>query len=387
MISYWRSRIALQMLSMAFSLALAMLPGILLTVPADAAPSITQPIGTQPIGAQPIGQPAPEFALEDLRGERHALRDYRGRLVLLTFISARCPISRAYQDRIRNIAGEYRARDVVFLAINSSANEDRKEVARHASEHRLDFTILKDDGNLIADAYEAERTPKVYLIDQAGILRYRGRIDNSQNPRMVNRQDLKIALDELLAGRPVSIAETQAMGCLIDRARPSTLAQARRQSPVRKPGQSVPAPGRTVVPRLKPAGYSKLISESAGRVVVVNFWATWCPPCVAEFPELVRLDQQLRSRGVRFIGITADDLADLDTEVVPFLNKQKAGYENFIQDVDDPQEMIDVVNKDWPGVLPATFVYDRKGSLVFTRLGIVDRDVLLNEIEKALKSH
>ncbi|MGA1369694.1 MAG: redoxin domain-containing protein, partial [Blastocatellia bacterium] len=263
-----------------------------------------------------------------------------------------------------------------MLAINASADESDEEVRRGMQEAGLPFPVLRDRRGLLADAYGVARTPHVFLLDERGYLRYQGRIDNSHQPRGVTRHDLREAIGEVLAGKPVRVAETVAMGCPIVR----TATQATEQGAQAPASEKAPP----VVRLLKPEGYAPLLRESAGRVVVVNFWATWCGPCVAEFPELVRLDRELRERGVRFIGISADEPEDLKTKVVPFLRNQQASYPNFIQQVDDPQEMIDVVRKDWPGTLPATFVYDTNGQMVYTRLGIFDREVLRREIEKVL---
>jgi peroxiredoxin len=106
---------------------------------------------------------------------------------------------------------------------------------------------------------------------------------------------------------------------------------------------------------------------------------------VAEFPELVALDAQFRGKGVKLVGITADDPGDVKPKVIPFIKKQKVKFEIVLQDTDDPQEMMDKINKDWPGVLPATFVYDKQGNLAYSRFGIIDRELLVAEIEKALK--
>jgi len=91
-------------------------------------------------------------------------------------------------------------------------------VKEHARKHGLDFPVMKDPGNRVADAYDARRTPEVFVIDGSGILRYHGRIDeNYEDPAKVSSPDLKNALNSLLAGQPVAKAETKAFGCTIKR--------------------------------------------------------------------------------------------------------------------------------------------------------------------------
>jgi thiol-disulfide isomerase/thioredoxin len=136
---------------------------------------------------------------------------------------------------------------------------------------------------------------------------------------------------------------------------------------------------------LKPADFAKFKNSAKGKVLVLNFWATWCGPCVAEFPELVDLDAKYRDKGVKIVGITADEAADVQPKVIPFIKKQKATFDIVLQDTDDPQQMMDLINKDWPGVLPATYVFDKQGNLAYSRFGIIDRAQLVAEIEKALK--
>ena len=147
-------------------------------------------------------------------------------------------------------------------------------------------------------------------------------------------------------------------------------------------------PAKVAVPKvglLKPADFTKFKDAARGQVLVINFWATWCGPCVAEFPEFVMLDKKYRAKGVKFVGISADEIADLRTKVIPFIKEQKPEFEMVIQDTADPQEMMDAVTKDWPGTLPATFIFDKQGNLVYQRLGIIDRELLVAEIEKALQ--
>jgi thiol-disulfide isomerase/thioredoxin len=136
---------------------------------------------------------------------------------------------------------------------------------------------------------------------------------------------------------------------------------------------------------LKPADFAKFKDSAKGKVLVLNFWATWCGPCVAEFPELVALDAKYRDKGVKLVGITADDAEDVQPKVIPFIKKHQVKFDIIRQDTDDPEEMMNQITKDWNGVIPVTFVYDKQGNLAYSRFGILDRDLLVAEIEKALK--
>ncbi|MBX3276766.1 MAG: redoxin domain-containing protein [Acidobacteria bacterium] len=334
----------------------------------------------QAVGGAVLGQPAPEFALKDLSGRVHRLSDYRDKPAVIAFISAKCPVSNDYNERLRAFAEQYTSKGVTVLGINSSSDETVEMIREHAERHGFGFPVLKDEGNAVADAYGAVRTPEVYATDGRGILRYHGRIDNSRDPSRIRRSELREAVEALIAGKDVATPEAKAFGCLIKRAQTSMFEGLKTK---------VSAQGNaSAIKLIKPAGYAPLVKETtgAGKVLVVNFWATWCGPCVAEFPEFVELDHVYRSKGVRFVGISADEVSDLQSKVAPFVKEKKVGFEIFVQDVEDPQDMIDVVDKKWEGTLPATFVYDKKGEPVLIRYGIINRDTLVEAIEKALKS-
>lgn len=335
---------------------------------------------TQAIEGAVLGQPAPAFTLKDLAGSGHRLADYREKPVVIAFVSTKCPVSNDYNERLRVLAEDYAAKGVAVLGINASSDEPVEMIRAHAEKHGFKFPILKDEGNAVADAYGAVRTPEIFVVDRRGVLRYHGRVDNSRDPARIRRHDLREALDELLAGKEVTTPAPKAFGCLIKRAQAAMLDAL--EGAVQAQAKGFP------VKLIKPAGYAPMVKQTgaAGKVLVVNFWATWCGPCVAEFPEFVKLDAEYRAKGVRFVGISADEVSDLQPKVIPFIKQKKVGFEIFVQDVEDPQEMIDVVDKKWEGTLPATFVYDRKGNVILVRYGIINRDHLAQAIEKALKS-
>ena len=166
-----------------------------------------------------IGTMIDDFKLPDVDGKEHSLNSLKGKSgTVLIFIATKCPVSNAYNERMEKLAQEYRAKGINVIGINSNVTEPAAEVKSHAAEKHLTFTILKDDGNKIADRLGATRTPEVYALDASGKLVYHGRIDNSQNPANISSNDLRAALDSLLAGKPIQKTTGAAFGCTIKRA-------------------------------------------------------------------------------------------------------------------------------------------------------------------------
>jgi peroxiredoxin len=166
-----------------------------------------------------VGQKLAPFELPQVDGGALDLADLPGRKVyVLVFLSARCPVSNAYNARLADFAKEYDARGVALIGINSSKAETPAEIAEHAKTSGLTFPILRDEGNLKADELGAQVTPEVYVFDAGWTLRYRGRIDDDRTGSAVPSADLKAAVDALLAGREVRLRQTKAFGCTIARA-------------------------------------------------------------------------------------------------------------------------------------------------------------------------
>jgi peroxiredoxin len=168
-----------------------------------------------------IGAPAPDFTLPAASdGKAVALKDLlaKSKAVAVVFIATKCPVSNAYNTRMAALGKEYAAKGVLLVGINSNKTEPAAEVKEHAEKHGFTFPVLKDDGNKIADAYGATRTPEVFLVDPKGNLLYHGRIDENQDDaKNVRSPDLRNALEAVLSGKPVPSAETKAFGCTIKR--------------------------------------------------------------------------------------------------------------------------------------------------------------------------
>lgn len=165
-----------------------------------------------------LGKEAPAFTLSDPTGAEHSLSDLKGgKGTVIIWVSTKCPVSNAYNERMAALHEGYTSRGFEFVGINSNKAEEPAEIASHADENGLTFPILKDENNVIADKYGASVTPEVYVLDPDGVLLYHGRIDDSQRESSVTSKDLEEALDAILAGKPVPKAESKAFGCSIKR--------------------------------------------------------------------------------------------------------------------------------------------------------------------------
>lgn len=169
--------------------------------------------------APAIGATINEFTLPDTDGKSHSLASLKGKNgTVLMFISVQCPISNAYNERMEKLAQDYKARGINVVGINSNVTEPPESVKAHAATNKLTFVILKDNGNKIADALGATKTPEVYFLDPSNKLLYHGRIDNNKDLAQVNNSELRMALDATLAGKPIDKTTAMAFGCNIKRA-------------------------------------------------------------------------------------------------------------------------------------------------------------------------
>ncbi len=162
------------------------------------------------------------FQLRDFRGKLHALDDYAdATLVVVAFWGTECPLAKLYAARLAELAKRHGSGEVAFLAVFSNQQDSLEELGHFARKYGIDFPVLKDVGNVVADQFGAVRTPELFVLDRARVVRYRGRVDDQydvgiQRPGPL-RSDLAEAIDELLAGREVSVPRTRSPGCLIGR--------------------------------------------------------------------------------------------------------------------------------------------------------------------------
>jgi peroxiredoxin len=165
-----------------------------------------------------IGAMIDDFKLPDAGGAEHSLKSLTGKNgAVLIFISVQCPVSNGYNERMEKLAQDYKAKGVNVIGVNSNVTEPIGAVKAHAADKHFTFTVLKDDGNKIADRLGATRTPEAFVIDASGKLVYHGRIDNSQNTANITSNDLRDALDEMVSGKQVSKTGGAAFGCSIKR--------------------------------------------------------------------------------------------------------------------------------------------------------------------------
>jgi thiol-disulfide isomerase/thioredoxin len=127
-----------------------------------------------------------------------------------------------------------------------------------------------------------------------------------------------------------------------------------------------------------------LLKRDGARPLLVNYWATWCDPCRDEFPDLVKIDKQYRPKDLDFIAISLDDLADLKTAVPKFLREMRATMPNYLLNVSDPEPAIKAVDPTWDGALPATFLYNQKGEVVYKHFGRVNTAELRAAIDEVI---
>ena len=160
--------------------------------------------------------------MQDVDGHSRTLAEYKNKkAIVAVFVGTECPLANLYFPTLAEMQKHYGDRGVQVLAINANDQDSFAEVVAHARERKLPFPVLKDADQRAADAFGARRTPEAFLLDGSLTIRYRGRIDDqygyTYRRAAPTRTELKDALEELLAGKPISAPESECRGCLIGR--------------------------------------------------------------------------------------------------------------------------------------------------------------------------
>jgi peroxiredoxin len=138
-----------------------------------------------------------------------------GKIVVVIFWSTKCPFVQAYNDRAKELYTQYNDKGFTFWPVNSNSTESMDEIKEHAAANGYSFPVLKDAGNSVADMFGALRTPEVFVIGKNNVILYHGRIDDSKDASQITTHDLKNALDEIAAGKDVTVKTTKSFGCSI----------------------------------------------------------------------------------------------------------------------------------------------------------------------------
>jgi thiol-disulfide isomerase/thioredoxin len=326
-----------------------------------------------------IGTKAPDFNLLGVDGKMYSLKSFeKASVVVVIFICNHCPTAQAYEDRIISIAKDYKPKGVAVVVISpnskkalnyselgySDMGDSYEEMKVRAAEKGYPFPYLYDgDEQKCALDYGPVATPHCFVLDRNRILRYAGRVDGSEKPGTANGEDLRNAVDAVLAGNPVKNPVTKVFGCSIKWAWKDEYTQR-----LYKQWSELPV----TLELIDVKGIKELVSNtSSGRLRLINIWATWCGPCINEFPDLVIIDRMYRGRQFEFITISADK-QERKNEVLNFLKTQQASNRNYIFNKDDVYEMIEAVDPEWKGALPYTLLIEPGGKIVYRKQDIID---------------
>jgi len=355
----------------------------------------------------PIGSPAPAFSLQDLEGKTRTLSDFAdSKALCLIFTCNHCPDAVAAAPRIQELYQDYKDKGVAVVAINSNSPQGLQpdELGYSAyGDSRPEMTLFaKDNGWTLPYLYDgetqayattcgAQSTPHVFLFDSERKLRYTGRMDDASRKKgPVEKSYVRDAIDAVLAGKEVPTPVTRSFGCST-----KWLWKAENVAADEKKWTSAPV----TVEKLDLDTAKKLRKDEAGNVRVINFWSTSCGPCVEEFPELVDAYRRFQSRAVDFISISMDPPAD-ETKVQKFLAKQHAALSdqtkesltkegrkgnNYIFAGENPDQLAEIIDKDWTGAQPHTVLLSTKGEILWHHTGRIDVVELRKEMLKALE--
>ncbi len=279
--------------------------------------------------------------------KQKAKRDKQSKGVALVAISPNSPLGLLYEE----------------LGY-TDLNDDFEEMKIRAQNQHFDFPYLYDgDTETASLKYGPVATPHAFVFDAARKLCYVGRLDAVEKPGSANAEDLRVALDAVLAGAAVATPTTKTFGCSTKWGWKLGSKEKANEEWSTKPVALSKMSTKAVLQLLKNEGSEKLR--------LINIWATWCGPCILEYPDFIALQRMYGARDFEFVSLSADKPQQHE-KVLKFLQEKHSAVSNYLFSEDDKYALIEAVDKNWNGALPYTVLVEPGGKIVWQHQGEVD---------------
>jgi len=359
--------------------------------PAEEAGFVPDPqkVAEQDVTPLAIGAQAPDFHLVGVDGKWYTLEDFESsKILVIVFHCNHCPTAQAYEDRLIQVVKDYEENNVAFVAISPNSplgllygelgytdlDDSYAAMQIRARDKGYNFPYLYDgDTQEASIQYGPVATPHAFVFNQDRTLAYRGRLDGSEKPGTANAEDVRAALDELLADQEVSNPETRTFGCSTKWAWKTEWKEQVYAEWDQRPVELNP---------ISVDGIKELVANPSDKLRLINVWATWCGSCLVEFPELLVTHRMYQGRDFEFISLTADKPEQQD-EALKFLQRVQSPVTNYIFDQDDPYLLAETLDPDWNAALPYTVLIEPGGNVAFKHQGTVD----ILELRRAIVEH
>jgi peroxiredoxin len=326
-----------------------------------------------------IGAKAPNFSLPGIDGKTYTLASFKSSPILvIIFTCNHCPTAQAYEDRVIQMTKDYKKKGVAVVAISpndpksvnlnelgyTDLSDSYAEMKIRAKEKGYNFPYLYDgETQSVSRAYGPVATPHIFIFDKTRKLVYQGRIDDMENPaKTPANQDARNAIEALLAAQQVPVTSTKVFGCSVKWAEKKEVVQRVYDKWAIEPVN---------VEMIDEPALKELLKNKSDKLRLINVWATWCGPCVAEFDDFITINRMYRGRDFEFISISADTPANKE-KVMKFLKKQQASNTNYLFSVDDKYKLIEIIDPKWEGALPYTILVEPGGKIVYAKQGPID---------------
>jgi peroxiredoxin len=338
----------------------------------------------------PLGASAPDFTLPGVDGRNWSLKDFaNAKALVVIFTCNHCPTAQYYEERIKQLVTDYKAKGVAVVGIMpndpksvrldelgwTDLNDSFDEMKIRARDAQFNFPYLYDgDTETVSRAYGPAVTPHAFVFDSARKLRYVGAIDDSERIQHVKKHHVRDALDALLVGKEPSPAQTKVVGCSTKWAGKGDAVQAYMKKLAAEP-VSVSSANADALQALR--------KNDSGKFRLVNFWATWCAPCIVEFHEFVTINRMYRHRDFELVMVSLNR-PDEEKTVLELLRKQQASNGNLLFASADREKLINAFDPDWSGAVPYTVLINPEGKIIYSEIGSIDPLATKRAIVKAL---